>query len=644
MDRNLCEAFRNRSILRKDNTAIQWKNNGAWVKISYTELQDNILALATALRSLYGIKKGDRVAIALGNRPEWPTLFFALSCAGAIPVPINAEGTSNDLNNILADSGCKIVFTDENCPPLRVRSIPIGSDEFRNALTMPPVEEYHAGAVPGDIACIMYTSGTTSHPKGVMLTHGNLLSNMRSLYALGLMQGGDGIVAVLPLHHTYSMAVTTIGPLIYGGRVVYPGSMRSKDVIEAMKESGAALFVGVPIIFEMFHKTVKESLKKMPDYLRFLVEAVANFSYYVRKITGINVARYVFYGIHQSLGKNMRTYMSGGAKLKEEVERDLFKFGFTILNGYGMTEAAPVLTVNPSRNPKIGSVGLPLKDVEIKIKGDGERSFGEILVRGPNVMKGYYKKERLTRRVIEDGWLRTGDVGYMDPEGYLFIRGRADDAITLSSGLSIRPDEVEKIYSAGLPIKEICVFDAPSRNSKSDEVAIWALVVPDMEYFRSNGIADIHSCIKAAFEKVSRTISVPERLMGFSITLDPLPHTQIGKVLRREVKKQFLSGKIKVDQRPEKRQLSEEEKAILQKPEAGKVIDCLRAWTDAKDILPGDSFEFDLGIDMVLRSEVAFDLERILGSRISGDMNDIFTVGELIERAENTRDLRSAKT
>lgn len=634
MARNLCEAFTRRALKCKSQIAVQWKKDGRWISVSYGELQDNISACSSAMRSYYGVKNGDKVAIALGNRPEWPVVFFATLYAGAIPVPVNAQGSSNDLENILADAECNIIFTESGCPSLKIRAVFVDSDEFKYALSLPR-EECCYPANRDDTACIMYTSGTTSHPKGVMLSHGNLLSNMYSLYKLGFMQSGDGIVSVLPLYHAYAMVVTTMTPIIYGGKVVYPGSIRAQEVMSAMKESGAVLFIGVPLIFEMFHKTIKDSLGKLPGFIRFLVETAADIAYFIRRRTGINLARYLFYGIHLSLGKTMRVYMSGGAKLSENVERDLSKFGLTVLNGYGITETSPVLTVNPFKRPKIGSVGLPLRNVEIKIGAADKNGIGEIFVRGPNVMKGYYKNEALTRSVIKDGWFRTGDIGYMDKDGYLFLVGRVDDAITLGTGLSMCPDELEEAYSSESPVKEICIFDAPSPKGKIDAVVIWAVVVPDMKFFSAKGIADPYHHVKTAFEKVSRAISIPERLMGFSITLDELPRTLIGKVIRREVKKRYLSGQIREAFRPDRKRFTKKDLSILQKPEAGRVIDCLKAWTEAREISPNDSFELDLGIDLAGRAELAFELERKLGLRISEDeINNIFTVGELIARAE----------
>lgn len=632
MARNLCEAFARSALRRPGRIAIQWKRDDHWVKISYAELQKDIAVLSSALSRYYGIKPGERAALMVGNRPEWPILFFALLYSGAIPVPANSQGTSEEINNIINNSGCRIAFTESGCPQVNVRSVPVDSDEFKRALYLFPEETPPPKTRRDDIACIMYTSGTTANPKGVMLSHGNLLSNMLSLYKLGFMKEGDGIVSVLPLYHAYAMVVTTVGPLVYGGRVVYPGSIRSKEVMTAIRQSGSALFVGVPIIFEKFHQAIMDSLGRMPGPVRALIRVMTEIMFAIRQKTGVNLARRFFYSIHRTLGHSMRVCMNGGARLNEDIERDLFKFGFTVLNGYGLTETAPVLTVNPARRPKIGSVGLPIANVRIKIDSKDKNGPGEVLASGPNIMKGYYKNEDLTRQVINNGWFKTGDIGYLDGDGYLFLTGRVNDQITLGTGLSILPDEIEAIYSAGAPVSDICVFDIPSENPDHAPV-LWAIVVPKADFFDKRGISDPYPHIKKLFEKASKAISIPERLMGFSLTRDVLPRTLLGKIKRREVKRLYLSGMINEIPRPARKSLTDRERKVLDTREAKDVVKLLKERTGMAVISPDDSFELDLGLDIVGRSELAFELEKKLGLKINEDeINRVFTVGELIAR------------
>ena len=640
MFKNLPEAFTDSALKYPRLTAIQWKNGDHWTKISYGELHGNIRTLSSSLPRYYGVKKGERAAILIGNRPEWPIVFFGLLFAGVVPVPVNRLAPPEEIGRILEDSGCRIAFTESGFSLTGIRIVRVDSDEFKRTLYFFPesVSVNTESAKGDDDACIMYTSGTTAVPKGVVLSHGNLLSNIYSLYRLGFMKPGDGVVSVLPLYHAYAMVVTTIGPLLYGGRVVYPGSIRSKEVIDAIREARAAIFVGVPLIFNAFYKTITGALEKMPALLRIFITRAADFLYAVRRRTGINLSRYFFYGIHRRFGRSMYLLLSGGSRLKEEVETGMFKFGFTLLNGYGLTETSPVLTMNPIKKPKIGSVGIPIADVELKIRGKNKKNTGEVYTRGPNVMKGYYKKEGLTRQVMDGRWFKTGDMGYMDEDGYLFLTGRKSELITLELGINIYPDAIEEAYLAGAPVKEICVFDIPSKNGVKETQVLWAVAVPDMAFFKSKGTGNPYASVKAAFESVSRRLSIPERLMGFSLTLETLPRTLLGKVKRRKVKESYLSGGIREAFYPEKRCLTEKILEMMRKPHVEKIIDSIRKQTKVREITPDDSFELDLGIDLLGRPELALELEKQLGLKMKEEeMNTIFTVGELIAYAEKTK-------
>ncbi len=635
---NICEALTESVLRHPDSVAVEWKKDGRWIRVSYGELLGNIKTLSFALSDYYGIKQGDKGAILMANRLEWTVVFFALLFAGAIPVPVNTQESYPGIEAILADSECKIVFTEKPISFNGERTVSVNSHEFKNMLKpTPTLKENFPGMRGGEneTACILYTTGTTGSPKGVMLSHGNLLSNYDSLVRLGLMKEGDGVVAVLLLYHAYALVVTMFSPLLGGGRVIFPGSVHSVEVITAIREANAALFIGVPLIFNAFHKAITDSLKKFPAILRFLLNITAECLYAVRRKTGLNLSRYFFYNIHRRFGPSMRVCLSGGTELKKNVERDLFKFGFTILNGYGLTETSPVLTVNPVKKPKIGSVGLPVRNVEIKIRDKDANGAGAILARGPNIMKGYYKNAALTRQVMEDGWFKTGDIGYKDRDGYLFFTGRSKDIIVLDLGLNLYPREIEDAYSAEAPVKEMCVFDAPSLKGIRDTTVLRAVVVPDMDFFKKKGITNPYNTIKAAFERVSRKMIIPERLMDFSLTLDALPCTVMGKVKRREVKRLYISGAFKEIFQPPEKHLKKEDLVTMRKPLARAIIDCIRTQTKVRGVTPGDSFELDLGIDLLGRGELASELERKIGLKIEEEaMNVIFTVEELIAYAE----------
>jgi len=266
---------------------------------------------------------------------------------------------------------------------------------------------------------------------------------------------------------------------------------------------------------------------------------MSNFLIELQLETGMNPAKHFLRSVHGRFGSKMRLFLSGGAKLDEGVSENLFKYGFTILEGYGLTETAPALTFNPIGKTKFGSAGIPVPDVEIKVIDKNTEGVGEVVARGPNIMKGYYKKEKETLEVIKDGWLHTGDLGYVDDDGYLFLTGRKKEVIVLSSGLNVYPEEIEEAYLREAPVEEMCVFEAPMDKQK-ETMILWAEMVPDLEFFKKYGEVNLQAVIKERVDNVSRTLPAHKRLMGFTITLDKLPRTLLGKIKRCQVKENHM--------------------------------------------------------------------------------------------------------
>ena len=642
---NLADKFIKTSQTCPDKIAIRYKKDDKWIFISYAALRRRVEGLAAFLRQ-EGVKKGERVAILAENRPAWPVVFFSTLSLGAVAVPISSLSTGEEAENILKNSECRLIFTDDRSFKLveevsqRCLSIhkvvSVDSDMFKGR------EEGEAAPVEceeienDDLACILYTSGTTAESKGVMLTHGNFAANCASQSDLNLITPKDSVVSVLPLHHAFPLTATLLFPLLYGGTIVYPGSMRAEALLEAVREAKTSVFVAVPEVYYSFHKKINEVIKKVPFPLNILVNTAIKALYNLREKTGINLSRYFLYAVHRKFGSSMRFFVSGGAKLDEDVERGLFKFGFTILEGYGLTETSPVLTINPLAKPKIGSVGPAIPDVELEIKGKNKEGIGEVVARGANVMKGYYKRDDLTDAVIKDGWFYTGDLGYIDEEGYLFLTGRAKEVIVLSSGVNIYPEEVEEAYSKDAPVKEMCVFEVPSKREVRESSVLWAIVVPDLEFFKKYGEVNLKAVIKERFDNVSRTLPSHMRLMGFSITLEDLPRTLLGKVKRFAVKEIYVPKVTEEDQPSPTKELSEEDASLMEKELSRKIIDYLKKQTNVeKDIIPQDLLELDLGIDSLGRIELAAGLEALFGVEIKDKIiGEAFNVRDLIRGVE----------
>lgn len=653
MARDLREKFKETSFEYGDHIAIQYKKDDKWIDISFDALRNSVESLSAFLLE-ENFKKDDKIAILLENRPEWPLIFFATVSIGAVSVPIDPEADQREIENILKDSGCKILFATENSPllgenilnqcPFIKRVISVGSDDFKNAIKpRKSIKDTGIKIEPSDLACILYTSGTTDVPKGVMLSHKNLLSNRDSLYKLNLVSQKDSVISVLPLHHAYPLTVTMLLPLFYGGKIIYPGTMRGEDVLKAMQEVNPTTFVAVPQIFYLFHQKAAEKLKKIPFPFNLLFKIMVEFLYKLRNKTGINLLRLVFRELHNKFGRSLRLFVSGGAKLDEDVERMLFKFGFTILEGYGLTETSPVLTMNSPKKPRIGSVGLPVPGVELKIevtsrldmggRDKDKRGVGEVIVRGPNIMKGYYKREDLTAEVIKDGWFHTGDLGYIDEDGYLFLTGRLKEVLVLSSGLNVYPEEIEEAYSRDTSVKEMCVFEVPAKKGPGEAMVLWAVVVPDLEFFRKFGEVNLRNVIKERLDNVSRTLPPHKRIMGFSITLERFPRTMLGKIKRFAVKEIYTPKIIEEEERVSKpKELSERELGMMESESGKKIIDYLKKQTGIKKaITPSSLLELDLGIDSLGRIELASSLEKMLNIKIKDEViGRSFNVADLI--------------
>ena len=623
-------------------TAFKYRTESGWSESSYGDFSKKVKALSHYLAN-QSLGKNPKIAILMENRPEWPLVFFSVASIGGVAVPIDTESPSEEIKNILADSGSSIIFTSsgniekaKEASPLVKKVISVDSHEFTGILKNPVSELPEVEASSSDLACILYTSGTTAEPKGVMLTHENLSSNCESIYTRGIVTEKDSIISVLPLHHAYPLTGSMIFPLIFGGAIIYPGGMRGEVVMEAMKETSPSVFFAVPQIFGAFYQKISEGLKKVPFPLSIFVNFIGNRLYCLRKKTGLNLSRYFFSSIHKRFGKNMRFFVSGGAKLDEKVEEGLFKLGFTVLEGYGLTETSPILTLNPLKKPKMGSAGVAIPGVELKITSEDAEGVGEVTAKGPNIMKGYYKKEEQTRSVIKDGWFYTGDLGYFDEEGYLFLTGRVKEVIVLSSGVNIYPDEVEKAYMEHAPIKEMCVFETPVKREEEKVEVLWAVVVPDLEFFKKYGEVNLHDVIRERMDNVSRTLPSHKRVMGFSIVLEELPRTLLGKVKRFAVKEKYASLAVSEAAPSGKEELSREDELLMETDAGRKIIEFLTKETKAKKgVLPSSLIELDLGIDSLGRIELASGLEGLFGVKIKDEViGRSFTVRDLIQGIE----------
>ncbi|MCX5693100.1 MAG: AMP-binding protein [Candidatus Omnitrophica bacterium] len=612
-----CDLTKNFIIAAKrfqNRIAIKSKIYDRWEQFTYNELHKKVRALAFFLSSI-GVKRSDKVAIILENRLEWPVIFFAISYAGAIAVPIAPGTPHKDISLILTNSESRFIFIPEENRVLHAFLKTLGSIE---EIITAPFENFQDApeffkpvtAEPDDLAVLLYTSGTTQEPKGVMLTHKNLCANFNSINKLKLFSPMDSILAILPFFHSYSLMTTLIMPVFSGIKVVYAPPDWPEKLTEYMKEARVSILIGVPQIFSMMHGRMMKKMKELPNFLKPFVKLLAR----------------------RAFGPRFRFFVSGGAKLDKNITDDFLKLGLKILEGYGLTETSPVVSMNPLKSPRPGSCGKPVPDVQADVINKNREGIGEIVVKGPNVMKGYYKDEAKTRSSFKDGWLLTGDLGHIDSDGYIYITGRSKEVIVLSSGKNIYPEEIEKHYSKASFIKEMCVIGVARQKGASKIEYLHAIIAPkeaSLEDFKEGEARDV---IKKELEELGKELPGYKHIMGFTVIKDNLPRTVLGKIKRYEIEKKFFPIILEEEKRKESI-LSEGERILAESDIGKKVIFCIKEALDiSTPIKLSDSIELDLGADSLGVIELASSIEKCFGVELDEDMlqRGVSTVRDLI--------------
>jgi len=540
-----------------EKPALLVKREKQYRPITYTELGRRVYAFARALHEL-GVRKGDRVSILAENCPEWAITDWATLCLGAITVPIYPTLTAPQVGEILRDSEPKVLVVSDKkqrrkaCEAvegtgLNPQMICIEPDSgsetpsFEQMLNQPGAlteSELRAlvdASQPDDIITFIYTSGTTGEPKGAMLTHRNLISNIEAVLELIDWRPDDVFLSFLPLSHVFERMGGHFLPIYAGLTIAYAESLFT--LANDMLEVKPTLMLGVPRFYASVMDRILASVRQMPPLRQKLFYRMLEVGKVYAQCwregrsapLGVRLQhavldKLVAAKIRERVGGRLRYFISGGAALPKEVAEFFHAFGILILEGYGLTETSPVLTVNPPNAPRFGSVGKPIPGVEIKIAEDGE-----ILARGPNIMLGYYKKPEATAAAIDpDGWFHTGDVGHMDADGYLYITDRKKDIIVLANGKNVAPQPIENMLKQSELVQEAVVYG----DGMSAPVA---LIVPNIDALRAfakqagieaDGDALLnHDAIQKRFrqelERVNRELADFQRLKGFRLISKP---------------------------------------------------------------------------------------------------------------------------
>ncbi|MBU2504536.1 MAG: AMP-binding protein [Candidatus Omnitrophica bacterium] len=563
-----------------DIRALQIKRGKEFIGVSYIELGRRTSDTAYNLKKL-GVEKGNRVAILSENRPEWAIAFFGIvSCAG-VTVPMDIKLSDTEIEFILNDSGAKCIFVSgkflDRIVSLKtklkhLKNIISFEDETKEGILLlkefkvPASEIAHREIQSDDLAIIVYTSGTTGVAKGVELTYKNLLFEIICLDDLICCNPKDKFLSILPLNHMLEITGGLLAPLYAGATIAYCESLKPTVLLSLMNETKTTVMICVPLVLKMFHNGIMRKINDLPKFKQALIKSMLKISKISLKYH-VRIGKLFFSSIHKQFGGHLRCFVSDGALLDPMVESDFNALGFRILQGYGLTETSPVVAVNDFAQCKYGSVGKPLPGVEIKIITNTETGGreGEIITKGPHVMKGYYKNPDKTKEVVRDGWFYTGDIGYFDDDGFLFISGRIKNLIVLGAGKKVFPEEVEEVVSTSPYIKEICVLGRIAKEgARKGCEEVYAVIVPNLDNFDKNKSQDkqlIKEKIVSELSRLGVNLAAYKRIIDFEIWNDELPKTSTRKIKRKALL-ELISKKDKKESPAEKKEFIEAQEVI----------------------------------------------------------------------------------
>ena len=560
----------------------------------------DLIREAKYISKVLGIEKGEKVVNFMENRPEFICSFFGIWNSKGVPINIDAGYTAEELEYILTDADPKVIMTSNKNLKVAEEAIKLSGKNIRiincDEIKSPEdfeVDEYVIySPEPEDIGVLLYTSGTTGKPKGVVLTFDNLMSNVDAIVEIKMATPKDRLLALLPYHHVLPLSINLLMAIHIGTLVVLIDELSASAILGALQKYKITIVVGVPRLWEMIHKGLMEKIKS---------SKITNLLFELcKKVKSVTLSKIVFKKVHQALGGNIRYLVSGGAKLDPNIMDDFKVLGIKVLEGYGLTETSPIIAFTRPDDVCIGTVGKTIPGVEVKIADDGE-----LLVKGRNVLKEYYNKPEATKEAKdENGWFHTGDLGKIE-NGYITIIGRKKEMIVLSNGKNINPIDIENEIAKGSDlIKEIAVMEHNNH--------LLALVYPDFKLIKERSITNITETLKWDIID-SYNINAPayRKILEIKVVKDEFPKTKLGK-LRRFMLKDILKnledgGENAHKERPEDPESKTREFQTLAqyiKEEKGE------------NIYPDSHIEIDLGLDSLDIIQLNSFIEKTFGFKI----------------------------
>ena len=597
-------------------------------KLAFVDFEDNKVSFIELIKRVKYFSnevlkniESPHALIIMENRPEWVYSFYSVWDKKEVNVVLDASSNPNEIAYVINDSQPKTIICSDFSEERILEAITIANYQDKARIINIDKENIDFNSIgseydnvtlqnpEGDETAVMlYTSGTTGSPKGVMLSSNNIIGEIDGIVEKDVLQANDQMIALLPFHHILPLMATLLLPLREGASIVFVEKIASKEILDVLEKNNISVMVGVPRVFKLFYDSIKQQIQA--KFITRKIYAIAE------KINSKRFSRMIFSKVHKKFGGHLNVMVSGGAKLDPEIATFFNVLGFTVCEGYGLTETSPVLAVNSIKYNKVGTVGKALYNTELKIVDE------ELWVKGPQIMKGYYNKPEKTAEVMtEDGWFKTGDLAEIDKDGYLTIRGRKNSMIVLSNGKNIDPETVEnKIMGLSGPlIKEIGIL------GHEDKLA--AIIVPDLLEFRKQGINNIQTYLKDIIENYNLTASNYKKVLDYKLVEDELPKTRLGKT------KRFML--------PELYKKDEKVKEKVEEPQTQEYQAVKEFVAKLKGFEPGpeENLELDLGMDSLDKVELLAYVESTFGIKIDeekfAEMPNLKLLSEYIsEKAE----------
>ena len=524
---------------------------GKYQVYTHNEIRDMIDYLGTALINL-GLKD-KRIAVIGENRYEWELAYLSVVCGTGTVVPLDKSLPANELEELVERSEVEAIFYSKKYEEIVEKIKYSEKNKLKHLISMDSdihkegiysqkeliekgkefVEAGHRSFIdakinPEEMSIMLFTSGTTSKSKVVALSHKNMVSNVMDFASVLDIDSSDRILSFLPLHHVFECTVGMLYSLYIGAQRSFCEGIR--HIVENLNEYQITFASFVPAIYESMHKTIIKNLEKEGklEAVRKLMEA--------NKDKTMAEKKEIFKDIHNVFGGQIKLFVSGAAALEKEVEEDFRAWGVNLCQGYGLTETSPVIGVETNENFRVGSIGKPLPHIQAKIEDANEEGMGELVVKGPNVMLGYYNDEEATKEVLEDGWFRTGDLAKIDEDGYIFICGRKKSVIVLKNGKNIFLEEMEALVNKIEGVKESFIFGKQQSDDK-DDIKINVKIIFDREImqeaYKVTTDDEIYKVLAEKVKEVNQIMPKYKAIRGILISEEPLLKTTTSKIKRQ---------------------------------------------------------------------------------------------------------------